>query len=549
MNENKPHFLWNYLHQFKNPLLFVLLIGFCLVIPNLALPAIVRVFVDKVLLDHSLSKNQGIILGTLLAIFGIAALTFLQSWALNRLKVRLSTRIANDVFWHMLRLPMSFFMQRYPGEIAHRLRLSDSISETLTGNLAMALINTLFAIIFGIVILFYNVKIGLTAITLVACCLFIMKFAYRSKAEDYLNYRADLRKTMAYSLSGLQNIETIKASGMEIKFFSRWAGYYTNVINTLQQVGKKDILLSVLAPLLHSIITFVLIGVGVWEIINSNLSIGMFVALQMLLINFINPVMQLMGFNQTFQLLKIDTERLNDIFTQPIDSAFLPHANDEPLKRLEGHVVLRDITFGYHPSESPIFDHFSLTLSPGKSVALVGPTGCGKSTIAKIIAGLFTPWSGEIAFDGTQMERVPRKSIIDSLSLVEQDSFLFNASVMENLTLFDRSILPEEVFRCARDACIHEDILSRPGGYDMEIRENGSNLSEGQKQKLEIARALIKNPTILILDEATSALNGKEESEILKNIRKRGCAVLLITHSKSTIRECDEVVNVEGLSN
>jgi ATP-binding cassette subfamily C protein len=544
MNDTKPLFQ-SYLNQFKKPLLFILLIGFCLVIPNLALAAIARVFVDKVLLDHSLSKNQGIVLGMFAVIFGIAALTFLQNWALNRLKVRLSNRISKDVFWHMLRLPMSFFMHRYPGEIAHRLRLSDSISETLTGNLAVTLINAMFATLFGIIILFYNVKIGFAAFFLIACCLFIMKFAYRSKTENYVRYRTDLRKTMAYSLSGLQNIEAIKASGMEIKFFSRWSGYYTNVINTLQHVGKKDILLSVLAPLLNSIITFILIGVGVWEIINSNLSIGMFVALQILLSNFITPFIQLMGFNQTFQFLKIDTERLNDILMQPIDSAFsLSHADDEPLKRLEGYVTLRDVTFGYHPSEHPIVDHFSLTLSPGKSVTLVGPTGCGKSTIAKIIAGLFTPWSGEITYDGMQVETIPRKRIVSSLSFVEQDSFLFNATVMENLTLFDRSIHPEEVFRCARDACIHEDILSRPGGYDMEIRENGSNLSEGQKQKLEIARALIKNPTILILDEATSALDDKEESTILKSIRQRGCAVLMITHRKSTIRGCDEIIHI-----
>jgi ATP-binding cassette, subfamily C, bacterial len=344
----------------------------------------------------------------------------------------------------------------------------------------------------------------------------------------------------------LQNIETLHANNMGIKFFSKWAGYYTKVVNTLQEVGKKDIVLAVMSPFLNSLTTLTLFGIGIWRILNGSLTIGMFVALQMLLRYLMNPVMQLVGFSQSIQLLKVDASRLNDLLSQPVDPLFLKKVEpQETDTKLKGHAEMRGIVFGYNFLDAPILENINLEISPGKSVALIGPTGCGKSTVAKLLAGLFHSWKGEILFDGKASEQIPLKIIVNSLSLVEQEPFIFNGTVKENLTMLDPEIDMEDIIKAAKDARIHNEILARQGGYDHVLEENGANLSQGQRQRLEIARGLIKNPSMLILDEATSALDSGMEEEIIKNIRRRGCAVLIIAHRLSTIRSCDEILIME----
>ncbi|MBA3956864.1 MAG: NHLP family bacteriocin export ABC transporter peptidase/permease/ATPase subunit [Parachlamydiaceae bacterium] len=542
------HSLYKRIKQVKAPLIFSILVGIGLIVPNLAFPAFTRVFIDQVLMKQDFSWQTGIILGMLLAVVGTTILNFLQKSVLNRLRTRLSLRFASDAFWHMLRLPMMFYTQRYPGEVASRLALNDSISRTITGNLATTAINLLFVIVYGIAIFYYDVIIALTAIGMIAISLLLMRLAYRARSDAYARYQADQGKNMAYSLGALLDIETIKASGMEVKFFSRWVGYYTKVINVLQEVGKKDIFLAVMTPLMNSLTMLTLIAIGVWKILHGEMTIGMFVALQILLNKFMSPVMQLVGFGQLIQLLRVDIARVDDLLNHPLDAQFLKtdvassKENESSFNKLSGHVQLHNIAFGYSPLDQPVVKGISLTLQPGKSTALVGPTGCGKSTIAKIVAGLFAPWEGEVLFDGKSRDQLPRQCIVDSLSLAEQEVFLFNGTVKDNLTLLDPSIEQENVIQATTDACIHEEILSRAGGYDLEIKENGSNLSGGQKQRIELARALLKKPTILILDEATSAVDSPVEAQIFKNIRRRGCAVLMIAHRLSTVRKCDEII-------
>lgn len=532
----------------RHALFYAMLVGIGLVIPNLAFPAFTRVFIDQVLINHIFSWQKGMIIGMLIAIVGIAILTMLQGIVLNRLKARLSMRFASDSFWHMLRLPMLFYTQRYPGEIASRLALNDSISQSITGNLAITSINVLFAFVYGVAIFYYDAVIALTAFAMITLILLCMRIAYRARSDAYARYQADYGKSMAYSLGGLLDIETIKASGMEVKFFSRWVGYYTKFINVMQIVGKKDIFLSILFPLMNALTTLTLIGIGIWRVLHGQMTAGMFVALQILLANFMGPVLKLVTFGQSIQLLRIDIARLDDMLQHPIDSTFTESketSNKDETSKLTGNVDVHHLTFGYSPLDTPIVEQISFSLQPGKSVALVGPTGCGKSTVAKLIAGIIPPWKGEILFDGKKRKEISRQRMVDSLSLVEQDSFLFNGTVKDNLTLLDPSVEQDRLIRAATDACIHADILSRVGGYDSEIKENGSNLSGGQRQRFEIARALVKNPTILILDEATSSLDSTTEAEVLKNIRRRGCAVLIIAHRLSTIRNCDEILVID----
>lgn len=550
VKSGRPPSLWKALYKrvkdVKIPLFYIALTGIGMVIPNLAFPAFTKVFIDQVIVNNNLSWQNGIVFGLLIAIIGNAILTALQGKVLYRLQTRLSMRFSSDSLWHMLRLPISFYTQRYPGEIAYRMVLNDNVSRTLTGSLASTAVNVMFVFIYGVAMLYYDVLITLVAIGVIVLHLFLMKTFYRARTDTYTRFQSDLGKSISYSLGGLENIETIKATGMEYKFFSTWAGYYTKVVNVLQEVGKKSVPLSVLSPLLDALTMIVLIGIGGWKIIQGQMTIGMFVALQILLRNFMNPILQLVDFGQTIQFLKVDMARLDDIMSYPLDPVFkdkLPSEVEETdLTKLEGNVELRNVTFGFSRMDPAIIKEINFSLHPGKSIALVGSTGCGKSTIAKILGGLYEPWSGEIYLDGTLRDQVTREKIVNSLALVEQEPFLFQGTVRENLTLFDPTVAEENVFRAAKDACIHDEILARTGGYDMEVEENGANLSGGQKQRFEIARGLVKNPSILILDESTSALDSETETELIKNIRRRGCALLMIAHRLSTIRNCDEIM-------
>ena len=531
----------------KKPLFFAVLTGIGLVIPNLAFPAFTRVFIDQILINQVFTWQTGIIVGMSIAIIGTAFLRFLQGMVLNRLQSKLSLRFQSEAFWHMLQLPMQFYTQRYPGEVASRLALNESITRTITGSLATTVINVLFVLIYGVIILYYSPIIALSAILMMAMTIFFMRYAYRARANAYARYQADQGKSVAYSLGALQDIESIKASGWETKFFSQWAGYFTRVNNIQQEVGQKDIFFTVIFSLLDAFTTLLLIGIGIWQVLNGMMTVGMFIALQILLRNFTTPILQLAGFGQTIQLLKVDMARLDDMLKYPIDKLFDKKGDEQELSsdKLTGDVAIERLTFGYSPVDPPIIEEISFSLKPGKSVALIGITGCGKSTIARLLAGLYIPWKGNILFDGKDRAQIARNSITSSLALVEQYPFLFEGTLRENLTFFDSTVDHHEIVAATKDACIHEDILARPNGYDMHLNENGTNLSGGQRQRIEIARALIKKPSVLIMDEATSTLDSIVEAAIIENIKRRGAALLLISHRMSAVKNCDEILLID----
>jgi ATP-binding cassette, subfamily C, bacterial len=535
--------LYKRLYHVKKPFLYILIAALCLLIPNLALPALVRVFVDDVLINHYFSWKLGITIGMLTTIIVLGLLTYMQGFILNRLNIKLAIQFSCNTLWLMLRLPYSFFTQHYPGELTYRVTLNDNVSYYITGSLVALIIDVILVVAYVFVIFYYDFIIGGVVFISIGLYALLIRIVYRSRIDAYTRYQADFGKSSAYSLGALESIETLKATGAEFKFFSMWIGYYTKVLKSLQEIGKKDIILITVPAFLDFITTTTFIGVGGWRILNGYLTIGMFSALLILLRNLKEPVSEILNLIRSFQMFKVDLNRLDDIMTRSMDPLMIKESSvpEEIPEKLEGYVELHNISFGYSPRDLPVLQDIFFTLNPGKIVALVGPTGCGKSTITKLISGLYEPWSGEILFDGKRLDQIPRSKITNSIAVIEQESLLFSGTVRDNLSFMDTQVSQEDMLRASKDACIHDEILAKKGGYDYFIDENGMNLSGGQRQRLEIARGLIKNPSIIIMDESTSSLDSDIESQIITNIRRRGCTILMIAHRLSTIRNCDEI--------
>jgi ATP-binding cassette subfamily C protein len=400
----------------------------------------------------------------------------------------------------------------------------------------------------------------LIGLSFAAANVVVLQWVNRQRVDANMRILQDRGKAASVAIAGLQSIETLKASALESDLFTRWSGYYAKVINAQQELESTNQTLSVLPSFLNSIATLLILMIGGLRVMDGDLSVGMLVAFQSLMFSLLDPVHNLVNFGSTLQELEGDLKRLDDALRNPIDSIFSkgdPHQNDRVLKdpekallvfptaQLQGHVELRNLTFGYSRVDRPLIQDFNLLVKPGQRVALVGSSGSGKSTIAKLICGLYQPWAGEILFDGVSRNAIPRSVLVNSLSMVEQDIFLFGGTVRDNLTLWDTTISKSQLAKACEDAALHDVIRALPGGFDGELMEAGANLSGGQRQRLEIARALITDPTILVLDEATSALDAETEQIIDHNLRRRGCTCIIVAHRLSTIRDCDEIIVLE----
>ena len=361
-----------------------------------------------------------------------------------------------------------------------------------------------------------------------------------------MRVQQDAGKEYGAAMNGLMMIESIKANGNEADFFTKWSGYRAKVLAGSQEAALLSQTTTMLPLLFSGVNSALIMTVGGFSIMDGLMTAGIFMAFQSLMGSFQAPVGNLLGLAQTLQSTEMQMQRLDDVRRYEVDSLNYPgELPDIGKARLDGKLELKDISFGYSPLEAPLLEHFSLTLEPGRWVAIVGASGSGKSTLAKLVTGLYEEWSGEVAFDGIPRRQVPREVITNSLTSVDQDIFQLSGTIKDNITLFDTSIRRAEVIEAAKDACIHEDIMRLEGGYEALVAEGGLNFSGGQRQRLEIARALAMRPSILVLDEATSALDPLTEEQILMNIRRRGCSCLVVAHRLSTIRDCDEIIMLD----
>jgi NHLM bacteriocin system ABC transporter peptidase/ATP-binding protein len=532
----------------ESALAYVVLAGLALVIPGLVIPTFSRVFVDSVLVGGLKSWIAPLLVGMALTACLRAALTWLQQVYLLRLETKFALATSSQFLWHVLRLPIEFFSQRYGGEIGERVSLNDRVARLLSGQLATTLVNVMLVVFYLVLMFQYDRVLPLVGLLIAALNLVGLSLVARRRVDVNQALLQERGKLMGATMSGLQIIETLKASGGESDFFARWAGHQANVVNAEQQLGLASQALAVLPPFLSALNTLAILTLGGLRVMEGRLSMGQLVAFQSLMASFMAPINQLVELGGTLQEAQGNLSRLDDVLQYPPDpQTDSPAADGQTGRklRLAGRLELRNVTFGYSRLEPPLIENFSLMLEPGARVALVGSSGSGKSTVAKLVAGLYNPWAGEILFDGTPRAQIPRSVLNNSLAMVDQDIFLFEGTVRENLALWDAT-LPEAVLtQAARDAAIHEEISARADGYDYVTQEGGRNYSGGQRQRLEIARALAGHPAILVLDEATSALDAHTEKVVDDSLRRRGCTCLIIAHRLSTIRDCDEIIVLE----
>jgi NHLM bacteriocin system ABC transporter peptidase/ATP-binding protein len=541
----------------QQALVFCLLAGLLLTLPRLAVPAFTQVFVDEVLVQSRTDWLRPLLLGMVFTALIQGLLTRLRQTYLRRLMIKLSVTMSGQFIWHTLRLPVGFYAQRYAGEISSRTQLNDKVANVISGQLATTVIDTLMIVFYAAIMFAYDWLLTVIAILFAATNLVVLKLLSDSRTDANSKLAQESGKAAGVAIGGLLSIESIKASGLESDLFAKFSGYYAKLNNAQQRAGLPNQMLATLPEFLSAIAIAVILLVGGLRVMNGTLSIGMLVAYQTLTLSFLTPVTTLLSFGSTLQDLEADLNRLDDVLENPLDpeaerlaSLELPPdaAPGLPLTlpteafRLQGHVELRDLTFGYSRLDPPLIEGLNLTLKPGQRVALVGGSGSGKSTAAKLVTGLYSPWSGEILLDGMPRETIPRSVLANSLAMVEQEIFLFAGTVRDNLTLWDPTVPLEDIVQACQDAVIHDLVALMPGGYDAMLSEGGTNISGGQRQRLEIARALVRNPAVLVLDEATSALDAETELLIDRNLRRRGCTCIVVAHRLSTIRDCDEII-------
>lgn len=555
-------------------ILFCLLAGLLLTAPRLAVPAFSQVFVDEILVSERHDWLRPLIIGMVLTTVVRVGLARLRLTYLRGLMIKLSIATSGQFLWHILHLPVGFYAQRFAGEISSRVQLNDKVAAIVSGRLGTTVIDAVMMVFYFLIMVQYDwllteIAVGFAAINFVG-----LQWLSRVRVDANMKLAQEYGKVTGVTVASIQTIETLKASGLESDAFAKFAGYYAKALNTTQELGLQTQVLTILPALLTAVTTTAILVVGGLKVMNGNLSIGMLVAYQSLVTSFLEPVNGLVNFGSTLQDLEADLNRLDDVLQNPVDgeverkedtgtrghgdagrkdgvtfsaSPRLPlSASSSSIPfRLQGYVELHNVTFGFSRIDKPVIENFSLSLQPGQRVAIVGSTGSGKSTIVKMVTGLYQPWDGEIYFDGILRTQIPRAVLANSLAMVEQDIFLFAGTIRENLTLWDTTVPQGDLVRACQDAAIHDLIVSLPGGYEAELIEGGMNLSGGQRQRLEIARAMVRNPAVLVLDEATSSLDAQTELMIDRNLRRRGCACIVVAHRLSTIRDCDEIIVLE----
>lgn len=545
----KPKSVWSFaakrLKGTGTAIAFVVLSSMIAVLLNVIRPGFSRIFMDRLLTGENPSWFYPLLIGlTVVSIIQIlgSAINAIYS---NKIHGKMDVVGSSTFLWQVLHMPIEFFSQRMTGDIQNRQNSNATIAGNLIDTVAPMALNLVLVIFYLVVMVRYSWIMTLVGIASIVINLALARVISDKRVNISRVHVRDAAKLDSATVAGVEMIETIKASGAENGYFEKWSGYQASMNTQMVKFIKANLYLTSL-PALVNILTYVIVTmIGVYFAMNGNFTVGMIMAFQGFFVSFTTPATSLINAGQTVSEMRTAMERVEDVMQYPTAPCFHKETNqakEQSYDKLSGLIELKNVTFGYSRLAEPLIRDFSLSIKPGSRVAFVGASGCGKSTIAKLISGLYQPWSGEISFDGIPIQEIDHNIFTGSVAVVDQDLIMFEESIANNIKMWDESIEDFEMILAARDAQIHDDIMQREGGYQYHLTEGGKNFSGGQRQRMEIARALAQDPTVIIMDEATSALDAKTEREVVKAISDRGITCIVIAHRLSTIRDCDEIL-------
>ena len=530
------------LKEAKSTVVFVAAASLLAALVNLLLPAFSRVFLDRILSgkDPHWLRPMLMVLGMLCLIELIVGCV--QAVYQMKLFGILGIRASSRFMWHVFHMPAEFFFQRQPGDLQQNEEANRVISETFIMRIVPLMIGVVMMLFYAFAMLRYSLFLSAIGFSVVALDLFLTRYIANRRINILRVMKRDRGMLMTSSMAGVRMIETIKASGAENAYFVRWAGYQANVNEQDTRFDRVTQILGSLPGVLISLSSSLLLCGGVYLVIRGHFTLGCVVAFQSLLSAFTQPALQLVNSDQLIQEMRTDMERIEDIMAYPEYDLLRKDEPEKGWRRLKGEIEVKNVSFGYSPLDEPLVKDLSFHVPAGSSVAVVGASGSGKSTILSLVSGLYTPWGGEVLFDGIPMREYTKGEIRGSLSVVDQKIVLFQDTIANNIKMWDESIQDFEMILAAKDAQIHDDIMAREHGYQHVLAEGGANFSGGQRQRIEIARALAADPAIVIMDEATSALDSETENRVVAGIRARGVTCLIVAHRLSTIRDCDQII-------
>lgn len=527
-------------------MVFTVLVSLITAMMGVINPVFSRVFMDRLITGKNPDWVAPFFL--FLSTFAVIQIVLSGMQAIYSLKIQGKLAIkANALYmWHVLRMPVEFFTQRMAGDIAARKDTNASIASTLINTLAPTVLNMIMMVIYLVVILRYSVALTLIGIGGMIINIVVNQYVSGKRINISRVQMRDAAKLSSATVAGIEMIETIKASGAENGFFEKWSGYQASVNTQNVKAIKLNQYYNLISQIMSALVNMMILALGLYMIIQGQFTVGTFFAFQAMLGSFMAPVTELASAGTTIREMRTNMERIEDVMEYPADVEYRQNSKGEiSYDKLTGKVELKNVTFGYSRLAPPLIENFSMTLEVGQKVAFVGSSGCGKSTLAKLISGLYQPWSGEILFDGKPISEIDRNIFTGSLAVVDQDITLFEDTIANNIKMWDSSIEDYEMILASRDASLHEDIMQRDSGYQYKLMEGGRDFSGGQRQRMEIARVLAQDPTIMVMDEATSALDARTEYEVVKAIKDRGITCIVIAHRLSTIRDCDEIIVME----
>ena len=545
---------WPWLSDAKGTVVYALLCGLLLAAAALISPILLTVFIDYVLLDAEPGWTAAIVLVGAIFTALTYAITWMQQRSLQRLAVRLSAINSERVLAHLFRLPARFYAHRLVGDLAQRMQIIDQIAEVMSKQFMSVMVELVMSSLFLILMMAYDPLLASAVLLLAIVNAVLTRVASKRRTDENRSMQHEQARLAGLTAFGMGNLEALRATSMERDFLMRWGGYQARELTARQRFTELGYTIASFPNLFLLLGAAVVFSVGGLRVTDGDLTLGSLMGFYIVSINFLQPVGRFVQSIDAFQILESELDRIEDISSAAEDPLIASSRDDESNEiatvdgrlRLRGRIELRDVSFGYRSDRPPLVEDVNLILEPGQRVAVIGTTGSGKSTLLKLAMGEFAPWSGQVLYDDKPVDTLPRQVLTDSVAVVDQHILLYSGTVRENLTMWNPAVPDRQVAAAAQDAMIHDEIVSRPYGYDSEVAEGGVNFSHGQRQRLEIARALVLEPSVLLLDEATSRLDAVTEMDIDSALRRRGCTCLIVAHRLSTIRDCDQIIVLDA---